>query len=89
MIAYNFSDNETRGKYLGLAFTGFGLGVLIGPPFGSVLFEFFGIKVPFYILAAIGAADGLLQIITFKVSILYLSGFIIGYLEKQRYSCKD
>ena len=53
---------------MALAFTGFGLGVLIGPPFGSVLFQFFGVKVPFYILAGIGAADGLFQIISFKVS---------------------
>ena len=66
---------------MALAFTGFGLGVLIGPPFGSVLFQFFGVKVPFYILAGIGAADGLFQIISFKViwSIIYDISYIILY----------
>ena len=61
LLATKFSDGVERGYYLGLAFTGFGLGVLIGPPFGSVLFQFCGLRVPFYILAAIGVVDGVLQ----------------------------
>ena len=61
LLATKFSDGVERGYYLGLAFTGFGLGVLIGPPFGSVLFQFCGLRVPFYILAAIGVVDGILQ----------------------------
>ena len=51
---------------MGLAFTGFGLGVLIGPPFGSVVYEFCGKHTPFYILAGIGAADGILQLCTYQ-----------------------
>ena len=67
LLATKFSDAVERGYYLGLAFTGFGLGVLIGPPFGSVLFQFCGMHVPFYILAGIGVVDGILQLITLKV----------------------
>lgn len=52
---------------MALAFTGFGLGVLIGPPFGSVVFQFLGVEVPFYILAGIGAFDGIIQLLTYQV----------------------
>ena len=60
-------DGQERGHYLALAFTGFGLGVLIGPPFGSVVFQFLGVEVPFYILAGIGAFDGIIQLLTYQV----------------------
>ena len=60
-------DAQERGHYLALAFTGFGLGVLIGPPFGSVVFQFLGVEVPFYILAGIGAFDGIIQLLTYQV----------------------
>ena len=72
MIVQNASknsnkDGQERGHYLALAFTGFGLGVLIGPPFGSVVFQFLGVEVPFYILAGIGAFDGIIQLMTYQV----------------------
>ena len=66
LLAHRFPDHENRGKYLALSFTGFGLGVLIGPPFGSVVFAFAGKRTPFYILAAIGALDGALQLATYQ-----------------------
>ena len=66
LLATKFSDSVERGyyplfSYSGLALTGIDLGVLIGLPFGSVLFQFCGLRVPFYILAAIGVVDGILQ----------------------------
>ena len=66
LLAHRFPDHENRGKYLALSFTGFGLGVLVGPPFGSVVFAFAGKHTPFYILAAIGALDGILQLCTYQ-----------------------
>ena len=66
LIAHRFPNHDRRGSFLGLAFTGFGLGVLIGPPFGSVVFEFCGKHTPFYILAGIGVLDGILQLCTYQ-----------------------
>jgi DHA1 family solute carrier family 18 vesicular amine transporter 1/2 len=66
LIAYRFPNHENRGNYLALAFTGFGLGVLIGPPFGSIVYEFCGKHTPFYILAGIGVFDGIFQMMTYN-----------------------
>ncbi|XP_032572715.1 synaptic vesicular amine transporter isoform X2 [Drosophila sechellia] len=61
MLADRFTDDKERGNAMGIALGGLALGVLIGPPFGGVMYEFVGKSAPFLILAALALGDGLLQ----------------------------
>ncbi|XP_010220370.1 PREDICTED: chromaffin granule amine transporter-like [Tinamus guttatus] len=47
---------------MGIALGGLALGVLIGAPFGSVMYEFVGKSSPFLILAFLALLDGALQL---------------------------
>uniref|UniRef100_A0A8D0A0Y7 Solute carrier family 18 member 2 n=1 Tax=Sander lucioperca TaxID=283035 RepID=A0A8D0A0Y7_SANLU len=51
MLASVYTDDEERGHAIGIALGGLALGVLVGPPFGSVMYEFVGMTAPFLILA--------------------------------------
>ncbi|CAF0881944.1 unnamed protein product, partial [Didymodactylos carnosus] len=66
MLADRYTDDEERGKAMGIALGGLALGVLIGPPFGGVMYEFVGKATPFLILASLGFFDGLLQLTVLK-----------------------
>lgn len=48
---------------MGIALGGLALGVLIGPPFGGIMYEFVGKSAPFLILSALALGDGLLQLV--------------------------
>ena len=63
MLADRYTDNKERGNAMGIALGGLALGVLIGPPFGGFLFQFFGKAVPFLILALLALLDGCLQML--------------------------
>lgn len=47
---------------MGIALGGLALGVLIGPPFGGIMYEFIGKSAPFLILSALALGDGVLQL---------------------------
>lgn len=47
---------------MGIALGGLALGVLIGPPFGGIMYEFIGKTAPFLILSALALGDGVLQL---------------------------
>ncbi|XP_077992280.1 synaptic vesicular amine transporter-like [Glandiceps talaboti] len=66
MLADRYPDDEERGNAMGIALGGLALGVLIGPPFGGVVYQFLGKEAPFYILAALALGDGLLQLLVLK-----------------------
>uniref|UniRef100_A0A7N5ZX05 Major facilitator superfamily (MFS) profile domain-containing protein n=1 Tax=Anabas testudineus TaxID=64144 RepID=A0A7N5ZX05_ANATE len=51
MLASVYTDDEERGIAMGIALGGLAMGVLIGAPFGSVMYEFVGKSAPFLILA--------------------------------------
>uniref|UniRef100_A0A8C4F0X2 Solute carrier family 18 member 2 n=1 Tax=Dicentrarchus labrax TaxID=13489 RepID=A0A8C4F0X2_DICLA len=51
MLASVYTDDEERGHAIGIALGGLALGVLVGPPFGSVMYDFVGKTAPFLILA--------------------------------------
>ncbi|KAI8037413.1 hypothetical protein M5D96_009549, partial [Drosophila gunungcola] len=63
MLADRFTDDKERGNAMGIALGGLALGVLIGPPFGGVMYEFAETEPPSlkslisdpYILIAAGA----------------------------------
>lgn len=54
---------------MGIALGGLALGVLIGPPFGGIMYEFVGKSAPFLILSALALGDGVLQLFMLQPSI--------------------
>uniref|UniRef100_H2L8V6 Solute carrier family 18 member 2 n=1 Tax=Oryzias latipes TaxID=8090 RepID=H2L8V6_ORYLA len=58
MLASVYTDDEERGHAIGIALGGLALGVLVGPPFGSVMYDFVGKTAPFLILAFLAVFDG-------------------------------
>lgn len=63
MIADRFTEENERKKALGIALTFISFGCLFAPPFGGLLYEFFGKEVPFIILALVCLFDGFLVLI--------------------------
>lgn len=61
IILFSFAMQE-RGNAMGIALGGLALGVLIGPPFGGIMYEFIGKTAPFLILSALALGDGVLQL---------------------------
>lgn len=58
MLAQMYPDDKERGAAMGIALGGLALGVLVGPPFGGVLYKFSGKELPFVILALLALFDG-------------------------------
>lgn len=58
MLAERYPDDKERGNAMGIALGGLALGVLIGPPFGGVMYEFVGKTAPFLILSVLALGDG-------------------------------
>ncbi|XP_018019149.1 synaptic vesicular amine transporter-like isoform X2 [Hyalella azteca] len=66
MLAECYPDDKERGNAMGLALGGLALGVLIGPAFGGIMYEYFNKTVPFLVLAFLALGDGLLQLLVLK-----------------------
>ncbi|GFR91730.1 synaptic vesicular amine transporter [Elysia marginata] len=66
MIATYYPDDQERGNAMGIALGGLAMGVLVGPPFGGVMYEFAGKETPFLILAAMALFGGCLQLIALR-----------------------
>ncbi|NWW05150.1 VMAT1 protein, partial [Oreocharis arfaki] len=62
LLASVYPDDAERGSAMGIALGGLALGVLIGAPFGSVMYEFVGKASPFLVLAFLALMDGALQL---------------------------
>ncbi|XP_007433796.1 chromaffin granule amine transporter [Python bivittatus] len=62
MLASVYPDDCERGNAMGIALGGLALGVLVGAPFGSVMYAFVGKSSPFLILAFLALLDGALQL---------------------------
>ncbi|ELK04923.1 Synaptic vesicular amine transporter [Pteropus alecto] len=68
MLASVYTDDEERGNAMGIALGGMAMGVLVGPPFGSVFYEFVGKTAPFLVLAALVLLDGAIQFFVLQPS---------------------
>ncbi|KAM7330402.1 hypothetical protein ACRRTK_012015 [Alexandromys fortis] len=68
MLASVYTDDEERGNAMGIALGGLAMGVLVGPPFGSILYEFVGKTAPFLVLAALVLLDGAVQLFVLQPS---------------------
>uniref|UniRef100_A0A672RDH4 Solute carrier family 18 member A1 n=1 Tax=Sinocyclocheilus grahami TaxID=75366 RepID=A0A672RDH4_SINGR len=62
MLASVYTDDNERGIAMGIALGGLAMGVLIGAPFGSVMYEFVSKSSPFLVLAFLAMFDGALQL---------------------------
>lgn len=58
MVAQAYPDDAERGSAMGIALGGLALGVLVGPPYGGVLYEWSGKELPFLLLALLALFDG-------------------------------
>ncbi|VDQ04803.1 unnamed protein product [Trichobilharzia regenti] len=58
MLATYFIDEVERGHAFAFALSGLAIGVLIGAPYGGVLFQFISKEAPFLILAGLTAVNG-------------------------------
>ncbi|KAJ9584548.1 hypothetical protein L9F63_021106 [Diploptera punctata] len=70
MLAERYPDDKERGNAMGIALGGLALGVLIGPPFGGVMYEFVGKSAPFLVLSALALGDGLLQLLMLQPGVV-------------------
>ncbi|KAM3860172.1 putative vesicular acetylcholine transporter-B [Diretmus argenteus] len=66
MIADKYTEETERSKALGIALAFISFGSLVAPPFGGILYEFAGKRVPFIVLATICLADGVLLLTVIK-----------------------
>lgn len=60
MIADKYTEETERSRALGIALAFISFGSLVAPPFGGILYEFAGKRVPFIVLACVCLADGFL-----------------------------
>ncbi|GMR60671.1 hypothetical protein PMAYCL1PPCAC_30866 [Pristionchus mayeri] len=66
MLAQAYPDDMERGSAMGIALGGLALGVLVGPPYGGVLYEWSGKELPFILLALLALADGSMQFLVLQ-----------------------
>ncbi|KAM8852558.1 putative vesicular acetylcholine transporter-A [Synchiropus picturatus] len=66
LIADRYTEEAERSKALGIALAFISFGCLVAPPFGGVLYEFAGKRVPFLILACVCLADGIMCLTVLK-----------------------
>ncbi|XP_028332871.1 putative vesicular acetylcholine transporter-B [Gouania willdenowi] len=66
MIADKYTEETERSRALGIALAFISFGSLVAPPFGGVLYQFAGKRVPFIVLACICLADGFLLLTVIK-----------------------
>ncbi|GFT46224.1 synaptic vesicular amine transporter [Nephila pilipes] len=82
MLAAFYPDDRERGNAMALALGGLALGVMIGPPFGGVMYEFVGRAAPFLVLAFLSLFDGhaFSRALSLLSRVLSFSLFPRGYL---------
>uniref|UniRef100_A0A8C3EY67 Solute carrier family 18 member A1 n=1 Tax=Chrysemys picta bellii TaxID=8478 RepID=A0A8C3EY67_CHRPI len=81
MLASVYTDDYERGNAMGIALGGLALGVLVGAPFGSVMYEFVGKSAPFLILAFLALLDGAFPVVFSLPGALCFANMGVAMLE--------
>ncbi|CAF1481497.1 unnamed protein product [Adineta ricciae] len=63
MLSARYDDDQERGRALGQAMSGMSIGVMIGPVYGGLMYNYVGKLATFLVLAGIALVDGLLRLI--------------------------
>ncbi|PAA57588.1 hypothetical protein BOX15_Mlig020917g1 [Macrostomum lignano] len=66
MLATQYPDDKERGQAMSLALGGLAMGVLVGPPFGGLMYQFVSKEAAFLLLAGLALLDGVLQLLVLK-----------------------
>uniref|UniRef100_A0AAF5DKQ0 MFS domain-containing protein n=2 Tax=Strongyloides stercoralis TaxID=6248 RepID=A0AAF5DKQ0_STRER len=66
MLAQAYTDDLERSTAMGIALGGLALGVLVGPPYGGILYQWAGKELPFILLALLAMCDGILQFLVLE-----------------------
>nr|XP_060624984.1 vesicular acetylcholine transporter [Anolis sagrei ordinatus] len=66
LIADKYPEESERNRALGIALAFISFGSLVAPPFGGILYQFAGKRMPFLVLATISLLDGVLLLLTIK-----------------------
>ncbi|KAL7073090.1 hypothetical protein ACQ4LE_008100 [Meloidogyne hapla] len=69
MLAQAYPDDAERGSAMGIALGGLALGVLVGPPYGGLLYQWAGKELPFILLALLALFDGTVQFLLLQPKI--------------------
>ncbi|CAL8105714.1 unnamed protein product [Calicophoron daubneyi] len=69
MLATVYPDDKERSRAFSWALSGLAMGVLVGPPFGGILYQFINKEAPFLILATLALLDGILQLLTLRPAV--------------------
>ncbi|KAF8572437.1 hypothetical protein P879_00333 [Paragonimus westermani] len=69
MLATVYTNDKERSRAFSWALSGLALGVLVGPPFGGICYQFINKEAPFLILAVLALLDGLLQLVALKPAV--------------------
>ncbi|XP_078284485.1 putative vesicular acetylcholine transporter-A [Rhinoraja longicauda] len=63
MIADSYTEESERSVALGIALAFISFGSLVAPPFGGILYQFVGKRVPFLVLSLISLLDGIMLLV--------------------------
>ena len=66
LIADTYTEERERSRALGIALAFISFGSLVAPPFGGILYQFAGKRVPFLVLAVICLVDGIMCLAVLK-----------------------
>ena len=70
-MAAHFTDDQERGKVMAFQLSGCGLGVIMGPPIGGIVYGYFGKTAPFIALSFMALITAVLQAAVFHPIIIF------------------
>ena len=88
MLAEKFPDDRERGNAMAIAMgVGLALGVMIGPPYGGIMYEFVSKSAAFLVLAAVTLLDGRKCSLVHPLSLVTIPFWV--YSRDRRHSAAD
>lgn len=69
LVAQSYPEEDKRSKIMGIVLGSIALGVLLGYPFGGILYDFVGKSAPFFIIAALLFINIALQLFCLELNV--------------------